>query len=158
MHINNLLGATTSFVNNTQNGIYVLGSGVLTIDGQAQDGARSGQRRRERNVSSGVHIFDTPGRGPSSLDGLVAWNNGDVGLRIYGGNKVKVRNGIYLQNVTKGVFVSHYANTAIGNDLSQIDLGTAGDPGGNVLQALPGSNPNGTGLCVSMSSGMARSR
>jgi hypothetical protein len=49
--------------------------------------------------------------------------------------------------------VTSYDLSATGNDLSQLDLGTATDPGRNVLQAAIGFNPDLAGLCVGMSGG-----
>jgi len=43
--------------------------------------------------------------------------------------------------------------TAAGNDLSGIDLGKAGDPGRNQLQAALGSGPDLAGLCIGMAAG-----
>ena len=90
----------------------------------------------------------------STIDGLVAWANPTSGLRVYGGSKLKVRNSILLANGASGGFLTAYDNTTAGNDLSQVDLGTVADPGHNTLQALIGSNPDVTGVCVSMSGSM----
>jgi len=146
--------APTSFLNNTQHGIYVTGAGVLSVTGvpvtlPAPNG--QGTVVVSGNFSAGVRIFEAPGAAAqSTLDGLVAWANPSSGLRVYGGSKVKVRNGVFLANGGNGVYVTSYDGTAAGNDLSQLDFGTAADPGRNTLQALLGSNPDVTGVCVSM--------
>jgi hypothetical protein len=149
--------ATTSFLNNTQHGIYVTGSGVLNVTGvPVLSPAPNGQGTVvvSGNFSTGVRIFEAPGTGLSTIDGLVSWANTASGLRVYGGSKVKVRNSVFLANGANGVYVTSYDGTAAGNDLSQIDLGTAADKGRNTIQALLGSNPDITGLCVAMSGGM----
>ena len=66
---------------------------------------------------------------------------------------MKIRNSVFLANVLNGVYVTGYDATAAGNDLSQLDLGSASDPGRNVLQASVGSMPDLAGLCVGMSPG-----
>jgi hypothetical protein len=149
--------APTSFLNNTQHGIYVTGTGVLNVTGvPVTSPAPNGQGTvvTSGNFSAGVRIFEAPGAAASSLNGLVAWANPSTGLRIYGGSKLTVRNSVFLANGANGVFVTSYDGTASGNDLSRIDLGTSADPGHNYLQALLGSNPDVTGLCVSMAAGM----
>jgi hypothetical protein len=75
-------------------------------------------------------------------------------LRIYGGTKMRVRNSVFLANLLNGIYLTAYDSSAAGNDLSQIDLGKAGTPGRNQIQALFGANPDLAGLCVSMSAGM----
>jgi hypothetical protein len=148
--------APTSFLNNTQHGIYVTGAGVLTISGVPVTPPNGqGTVVASGNFSAGVRIFEAPGAAAqSTIGGLVAWANPSSGLRVYGGSKLKVRNSVFLANGANGVFVTSYDNTSAGNDLSQLDLGTVGAPGHNTLQALLGSNPDVTGVCVSMSANM----
>jgi hypothetical protein len=156
VNINVPAGSTTSFLNNTQHGIYVTGTGSLNITATpvtlpAPNG--QGSVVVSGNAITGVRIFEGPGGPQSTINGLVAWNNQQAGLRVYGGAKVKVRNGVFLLNATNGVYVTSWDTTAAGNDLSNIDLGTTVDPGHNIMQALSGAgeNPNGTaGLCVTM--------
>jgi len=107
------------------------------------------------NFFAGLGIFENPGAAAmSSVDGLVAWQNAQNGLRLYGGARVRVRNSVFLANTLNGIYVTSYDGTAAGNDLSQVDLGKAGAPGRNYIQALFGANPDLAGLCVSMSGGM----
>ena len=148
--------AATSFLNNTQHGIYVTGTGVLDVLGVPVTApAPNGQGTVvvSGNFLAGIRIFEAPGGPRSTLDGLVAWANPSSGLRIYGGSSLKVRNSIFLANGTNGVYVTAYDGSAAGNDLSRLDLGTGSDPGHNTLQASLGSNPDVTGVCVSMAAG-----
>jgi hypothetical protein len=150
--------APTSFLANTEHGIYVTGAAVLNVSAvPVFSPAPNGQGTVvvSGNANAGVHIFEAPGAaGTSTLSGLVSWGNQASGLKIYGGSKLKVRNSVFLNNGTNGVYILNFNTIASGNDLSQIDLGTTADLGGNYLQALLGSNPDLTGLCVTMSAGM----
>jgi hypothetical protein len=149
--------APTSFNNNSQHGIYVTGAGVINITGfPVTVPAPNGQGTvvASGNAFAGLRIFEAPGAaGLSTVNGFVGWQNTQNGLRLYGGEKVKVRNSVFLANVLNGVYLTSYDGTAAGNDLSGIDLGTAADGGRNVLQAAVGSMPNLAGLCVQMGSG-----
>jgi hypothetical protein len=150
--------APTSFLNNTQHGIYVTGAAVIGISGVPElVPAPNGQGTvvTAANGSMGLHIFEAPGAAASStVSGLVSWSNAGSGLRIYGGSKVKVRNSVFLNNALNGIYLTGFSAAAAGNDLSGVDLGTTADPGRNVLQAVIGANPDMTGLCVSMSAGV----
>jgi hypothetical protein len=143
----------TTFADNSQHGIYVAGTGVIDILGVPASGTPNGQGTvvTSGNVQAGVRIFAAPGGAQNVIDGLVAWKNHGSGLRLNGGLKVKVRNSVFLGSDTNGIYLNGSDSTATGNDLTQIDLGAAGSPGNNFLQASSGQNPNLTGLCVSMS-------
>jgi hypothetical protein len=88
----------------------------------------------------------------NNINGLVAWGNSSSGMRVYGGSLVKVRNSLLLGNTQYGVLISSDANTADGDNLGTIDLGTSGDPGQNYLQApTSGVGPNAQGgICVNL--------
>jgi hypothetical protein len=147
----------STFNNNTQHGIYVTGAGVINITGfPVTVPAPNGQGTvvASGNTFAGLRIFEAPGAAAlSTVNGLVAWGNAQNGLRLYGGEKVKVRNSVFLANVLNGVYVTSFDASAAGNDLSQLDLGSVSDPGRNVLQAAVGSMPDLAGLCVGMSPG-----
>ncbi|HXU04945.1 MAG TPA: hypothetical protein VN903_28480, partial [Polyangia bacterium] len=149
--------APSMFNNNSQHGIYVTGAGVINITGfPVTVPAPNGQGTvvASGNAFAGLRIFEAPGAaGLSTVNGFVSWQNAQNGLRLYGGDKVKIRNSVFLANVLNGVYVTGYDATAAGNDLSQLDLGSASDPGRNVLQASVGSMPDLAGLCVGMSPG-----
>jgi hypothetical protein len=152
--------APTTFNANSQHGIYVTGSGVVNILGvPVTTPAPNGQGTVQANANyfAGLRIFESPGAaGPSRIDGLVAWQNTQNGVRLYGGGRVTVRNGVFLGNGLNGLYLTSFDATGGGNDLSQIDLGKAGEPGRNQLQAATGANPNLAGLCVAMSGGLRR--
>ncbi|HVZ88106.1 MAG TPA: hypothetical protein VHG72_14130, partial [Polyangia bacterium] len=145
--------ATTSFNGNTEHGIYVTGAAVLNVSGVPVSPANGqGTVLANNNAFDGLEIFETAGAAPlSTVRGLVAWGNSKQGLQIFGGEKVKVRGSTLLNNKLNGLLVTSSDASAASNDLSGIDLGTAGDPGQNQLQASAGSNPDLTGLCISMS-------
>jgi Cys-rich repeat protein len=149
--------AGTAFNNNTQHGIYVTGAGVINITGvPVTSPAPNGQGTvvANGNAFAGLRIFEAPGAAAmSSVNGLVAWQNTQNGLRLYGGERVRVRNSVFLANLLNGVLVTSFDATAAGNDLSFIDLGTAADAGRNILQAAVGANPDLAGVCVQMSGG-----
>ena len=134
------------------------GAGVINITGfPVTVPAPNGQGTvvANGNALAGLRIFEAPGNAAfSTVNGLVAWQNAQHGLRLYGGGKVKVRNSVFLANVLNGVYVTPYEATAAGNDLSQLDLGTAADPGRNMMQAALGSMPNLAGLCLGMTPGL----
>jgi len=150
--------AEVAFNNNTQHGLYVTGSGIVNITGvpittPAPNG--QGTVTANGNAFAGLRIFESPGAAAlSSIDGLVAWANVQNGLRLYGGARTRVRGSVFLNNGLNGVYLTAFDGTAPGNDLSQIDLGRAGSPGRNHIQALLGSGPDLAGLCVAMSGGM----
>jgi hypothetical protein len=148
--------APTTFNGNSQHGIYVTGSGVLNILGvPVTTPAPNGQGtvQASANYFAGLRIFEAPGAAASRVDGLVAWQNAQNGVRLYGGGRVALRDGVFLGNGLNGVFITSFDASAAGNDLSQLDLGKAGDPGRNQIQAATGAHPNLAGLCVSMSGG-----
>jgi len=149
--------APTTFNNNSQDGIEVTG-GVLNITGfPVTVPAPNGQGTvvANGNALAGLRIFESPANAAfSSVNGLVAWQNAQHGLRLYGGTKVKVRNGVFLASVLNGVYITPYEATSAGNDLSQLDLGTTADPGRNMMQAAVGSMPNLAGLCLGMTPGL----
>ena len=150
--------APTQFNNNTQHGIYVTGSGVVNIEGvPVTSVSPNGQGTvvANGNFFAGMQIFESPGAAAmSTINGLVAWGNTQNGLRLYGGTKVKIRNGVFLMNGLDAIYLTSYEATAAGNNLAELDLGTTADPGRNYLQGAVGSNPNLAGLCISMSDNM----
>ncbi len=157
-NINNPSGTQTLFANNASHGIEVSGTGSVSVT--ATPGtpvpSNSGTVVCTGNTTAGLRIAQTPGAAglvTNSINGLVSWQNGNYGLRLFGGSKVKVRNSQFLGNTSYGVIVGSGATSAAGNDLSGLDLGSAGDPGKNYLQVplgAAGLNASG-GLCVALS-------
>ncbi|HXJ21451.1 MAG TPA: hypothetical protein VMT03_14565 [Polyangia bacterium] len=146
--------ATTSFNSNTEHGIYVTGAAVLNITGVpvTTPGANGqGTVIANSNAFDGLEIFEGAGvAAQSTITGLVAWGNTKQGVQLFGGEKVKVRRSVLLNNKLNGLFLTAADSSAASNDLTGINLGTAGDPGLNQLQASLGSNADLAGLCVSM--------
>jgi hypothetical protein len=148
--------AQTSFNSNSSRGIEVGGVGVLNITGVpviTPPIAGDGTVVARFNDQANIYIQQTPGAATavSTIKGVVAWAsvNGQAGIHLFGGSKVKLRNSVSLANGLSGVAVTVPANTVAGNDLSGIDLGTVNDFGHNILQASIGSNPNfAAGICV----------
>jgi hypothetical protein len=146
--------ATTSFTNNTEHGIYVTGTASLSISGVPVLPANGqGTVVVSGNAFDGLEIFETAGMAPmSSVSGLVAWGNAKQGVQLFGGEKVTLRSNVLLSNGLNGLLITSSDSSAASNDLSTIDLGVAGQPGGNIIQSAAGSNPDLTGLCIQMSS------
>ena len=150
--------AATSFSNNTQHGIYVTGTAVVNIAGvpghlagaeRAGDG--HGEQQRLRRPGDLRERAAPRRRARSSV-----WSPGATrkqGIQLFGGEKVKVRRSVLLNNKLNGLFMTASDSSAASNDLSGINLGIAGDPGLNQIQASLGANADLTGLCVSMATG-----
>jgi hypothetical protein len=144
--------AQTSFNANTENGIRVTDLGTLIVAGVSTG---DGTVVARGNALANVFINHTPGMAPavSVIDGVLALGSqsGDGGIQILGGSRVRLRNSVALGNVEAGVIISSADATAAGNALAEIDLGSADQPGHNLLQAALGSNANGgAGLCVQL--------
>jgi hypothetical protein len=159
-NINNPSGAQTSFNSNAQHGIEVgpstLGSVTITGTPGSPVPSNSGTVVAYLNTIAGIRINQTPGGAglvTNSINGLVTWANGNYGARLFAGSLVKVRNSVFLGNAAYGILVSSGANSTVGNDTSNIDLGkvAATDPGKNWIQSPLGANNNSTGgLCVAL--------
>ncbi|MFL5305526.1 MAG: hypothetical protein ACJ8F1_09940 [Polyangia bacterium] len=156
-NINNPSGTQTLFANNASHGIEVSGTGSVSVTGTPGTPVPSnaGTVVCTGNTTAGIRINQTPGAAglvTNSINGLVSWQNSNYGMRLFGGSKVKVRNSQFLGNTQYGVIVGSGTNTPEGNDLSGLDLGSAGDPGKNYVQVplgAAGLNASG-GLCVAL--------
>jgi hypothetical protein len=149
-------GTPIAFTANGQDGILVDGSASVTITGAA--GATSVVSNQ--NKLSGMQVHQDTGSNflpLTTITGLGASGNTRAGLLVFGGSRVTVRSSAFVGNTQSGVEVTTDAATAgggmgmggAGNDVSQIDLGVAGDPGHNTLQS--GATPNlGAGLCFNL--------
>ena len=59
------------------------------------------------NAFDGLEIFETAGAAPmSTVSGLVAWGNIKQGIQLFGGEKVKVRGSVLLNNKLNGLLVT----------------------------------------------------
>jgi hypothetical protein len=91
----------------------------------------------------------------SVVDGLLAATNASMGVEVFGGSALRLRNGLFLKNGVDGVRVSGNPAGTVGqdfDDVSRIDLGTAGispSYGKNVLQD-PSAFNQGVGLCLAL--------
>jgi hypothetical protein len=156
-NINNPSGTQTLFSGNASHGIEVSGTGSVTVTGTpgAPVPSNTGTVVCSGNTTAGIRINQTPGAAgllTNTINGLVSWGNSNYGMRLFGGSKVKVRNSLFLANVSYGVIVGSGANSVAGDDLSALDLGKAGDAGKNYLQVplgAAGLNASG-GLCVAL--------
>ena len=151
--------APTAFNNNTQHGIYVTGAAVINIAGFPVTCRRpTGRGRSSRTATRSRACASSSRRARATFEHRsTAWSRGRTrrtGFASTAAGKVRVRNSVFLANVLNGVYITSYDTSAAGNDLSQLDLGTAADPGRNIMQAALGSNPNLAGLCVGMSPGL----
>jgi hypothetical protein len=140
-----------SFNNNTGHGILVNGAGSVTIGGTLVPGAKA-----NANGFAGLYIVQTPGNvaPPANVvSNFEATNttNGN-GITIHGGSTLKLRNSQTKGNKWSGIWVTTYVNaTTKSDDLSNIDLGTAIDAGGNTFQYAVGAGPNGgSGVCLEL--------
>jgi hypothetical protein len=156
-NINNPAGTQTLFANNASHGIEVSGTGSVSVTGTPGTPvpSNSGTVVATGNTTAGIRINQTPGAAglvTNTINGLVSWQNSNYGMRLFGGSKVKVRNSQFLGNTQYGVIVGSGANSVAGNDLSGLDMGSAGDPGKNYVQVplgAAGLNASG-GLCVAL--------
>ena len=150
--------APTTFNNNTQHGIYVTGAGVINITGfPVTVPAPNGQGTvvASGNAFAGLRIFEAPGAAAlSTINGFVAWQNAQNGLRLYGGEQgegpeQRLPGERPQRRLRDGVRRDRGGQRPVA-DRSRHD---ASDPGRNVLQAAVGSMPDLAGLCVGMSPG-----
>ena len=134
------------FDSNTESGISVAGTGVLTISGATVTGSTVRTVSAKGNTASNVYFASTSAT-LSTIDHFYSYNSTVDGLRIVAGSNIQVRNSMFKSNAHNGVNIISGADS----DLTGIDLGTAADPGDNTLQSAAGSGPNSyAGLCVNL--------
>jgi hypothetical protein len=156
--ISNVSGATTSFNGNSEHGILVDGQATVSITGTANLAMLgTGTVEANANQFAGLVIAQTPKLGatltPCSVDGFTVYGTkGGNGIRIEGGSLVKVRNSVALGVTGDGIHVeTNVVGTTRYNDVSGIDLGTAADPGNNLVQAAVTAETNGgVGICLAV--------
>lgn len=147
-------GSPIHFDGNAGFGIAVGGTAFVRLAGAPGSGA-SGTVTTNANGSDGLFVGQTPIGSPlpeNSIDGLVTVANGASGIAITAGSRVTVRGCRSLGNGRNGVSVSPYVIGPIRNSsVSEIDLGRAGDPGGNTFQAAIGAGSNlDAGICLTV--------
>ncbi len=155
------VAAPTSFSLNTGPGIDVREAGSIKLSGTVSVGPLgAGTVVALKNGDQGLRIEQAlttlpPFPPQSVVDGLVASTNASMGVEIFGGSAVRLRNGVFVKNGVDGVRVSGNPNGNPGqdfDDVSRIDLGTAGitpSYGKNVLQD-PSATNQGVGLCLDL--------
>jgi hypothetical protein len=163
VNVTGSMGAPTVFRENTLHGIEVSGIGSVNVTGTpvvtANVPSGQGTVLSLGNAAANLMIAQLPGAGANPLntiDGLVSWGSQGNGIRIHGGSRAKVRNTVSLNNLANGVYVYRADATGLGNDITNIDLGTnnGADAGKNYLQARQGSNQNaGSGVCIELAAG-----
>jgi hypothetical protein len=120
-------------------GILVTGDPASVLDATGSQDANGLDRiSANDNTEAGIRIF-SPNAGNSLLT-VGANRNGNNGLSLFGGAKIKVRHTRFKQNGASGVRIS--ANGTV-TDMSGIDLGTGADQG--LIEF--GGNPD-TDLCI----------
>jgi len=125
-------GGANAFDFNGTHGINVEGAAVLNFEG----GTAS------NNTNHGVRltgpVVTTGGGTPTihSITSLTAKKNGGAGIAAFTGQSIKLRSSILTNNIVYGLAFSF----ALG---SSLDLGLAGDKGGNLFGGASGTNKNG---------------
>jgi hypothetical protein len=161
-NIVNPSGAQTSFQNNTQHGIETSGDGAVTISGTrgAPVPSANGTVLLAYNSLAGLRIgptaFGSGGlAGMNDVNGVVAWGNTNRDMMVLGGSRFRLRNSV-LGAGPEGIRIDNNAgNSDAGNDISQIDLGTAVSFGNNYIQMPNGSLGfhTGAGICLTLQGG-----
>ena len=96
------------------------------------------------NTQAGLRIgptaFGSGGTaGLNDVNGVVAWGNTNRDMIVLAGSKFRLRNSV-LGAGPEGIRITNNAgNTDAGNDISQVDLGTAVSFGNNYIQMPNGS-------------------
>jgi hypothetical protein len=157
--IRGTVAAPTRFFANTGNGIEVADRGSVDLVGTPMGTTGTGTVVVSDNFIS-VNVSQTPSTPPppqNRFDGLVSVGSTTYdGLLLVAGSNVKVRNSVLLMNARSGIAIYPWATTGMPSieDVSNIDLGKAGDPGKNVLQATSGGNAL-AGICLGLDAGTA---
>jgi hypothetical protein len=137
-----------TFDKNGAHGINVGSAGSLTINGSLNPSVTA-----SGNYDAGLLIQQTPG---SKLPANLISNFQSLdskhgnGISIYGGSSLKLRNSLTKGNKYNGIWVTTYtAGSTKNDDVSNIDLGTSGEAGGNTFQPATGSNGE-SGICLQL--------
>jgi len=123
------------FDNNRGNGIFVAGASIMEVNGTdyAGDAAPAGKTITANGNNYGVRFFSSlPGSAAlaQELTNVQASRNTSANLRIYAGVTLKVRNSDFKNNGTgQGLEIVDFGT----GDLTNIDMGTLVNPGGNVF-------------------------
>ncbi len=142
----------TSVEGATSSGITITGPSGAKLSGAAGSVTPgsvpcSGTVMLSGNAGNGLNLL---GSGQVTVDGLVTCDNGGSGgggdgMFISMNVKAKVRRSVSLNNVRSGIHVDGVGAPSISAG-NQVDLGTAADSGGNVVQD-PSAHNGGVGIC-----------
>ncbi|HYQ44170.1 MAG TPA: hypothetical protein VER11_19445 [Polyangiaceae bacterium] len=148
-----------SVIKNTAQGIHVIERGSVDLEGVVTSNASAtpttfaGTIVVSQNNDANIELNQT-GTTPrplNTLKGVLATGsvNSD-GLLILGGTVASVRRSVFVGNGQSGIRLLHTGTRTNGvNDVSNIDLGKANDPGLNVLQGANDQlNNKGAGICI----------
>jgi serine/threonine-protein kinase len=136
---------TAEFDHNHYYGIWVQDSGSLTVTG-----TKNAVVHAYFNYH-GLLIHQTPSlASPSNIiTALVVNGSGGHGIVVTAGSSLKLRNSLSESNLGDGIVIRTPAGSSPSNDVSLIDLGQAGDPGGNSFQ--PSNQRNSlSGICLAL--------
>jgi len=145
--------ASTAFDSNSQYGIAVADTGVLTIAGAVPTtGSAVRTISAKSNTSSNVY-FASSSATVSTIDYFYSYGSTEDGLQIAAGSTIRVRHSVFRKNAGDGIHITSVAASTT-SILTDIDLGSTGDAGNNILQSGTGADQNtGAGLCVSLTTG-----
>jgi hypothetical protein len=145
------------FKDNAAHGIYVRGTAAVTVTGDLGAAAPGTSTViASGNALAGIWIQQTAGTGArNALTGVVCGTSTQGnGLRIVPGSNVRVRNSWFLGNNESGIDIENVSGAVASTDISNIDLGTMGSHGDNVVQAPAGGSVNGNaGICLAIDAG-----
>jgi hypothetical protein len=162
----------SSFSNNSAHGIIVANRAGLTINGSLASGngdyTGSSVIANGNNVAGLIVMQNPAGATTAGVDwtnmptcnitGLVSINSSGNGIRLEGGSKVTLRKSVSYGNAGDGVHVEAGPNALTGaqdaNYIGALDLGTAANAGGNLLQvpygAAGATYNHGAGICLAI--------
>jgi hypothetical protein len=145
------------FKGNAAHGIYVRGTAAVTVTGDLGAAAPGTSTViASGNALAGIWIQQTAGTGArNTLTGVVCGTSTQGnGLRIVPGSNVRVRNSWFLGNSASGIDIENVSGGVASTDISNIDLGTMGSHGDNVVQAPASGSVNGSaGICLAIDAG-----
>ena len=161
VNITNASGTQTSFQNNMGYGIESSQNGTVTITGTrgAPVPSANGTVLLAFNSQAGLRVDPTPfgsggTAGLNDVNGVVSWGNSVRDMIVFAGSKFRLRNSVVGAG-PEGIRIQNNGGSDAGNDISQIDLGTAVSFGNNYIQA-----PNGAlgfhtsaGICLNLGGG-----
>ena len=140
VHVLFSAGADNRFDNNAQTGLLMEGAATLVFEGGSVS----------KNGSHGIRFGGAP-TGTHSIGGLTAIANASAGILVGNNASLVLRRSTLKQNRIGLVFVQGFGNS--------VDLGRAGDPGGNVFAGATHSVLNSiAGVCLEQPRGTVQAQ